>query len=145
MSQDAARRRLPGTPQALEMRGISKAFDGKPALDEARFSLAWGEVHALVGENGAGKSTLMNIATGVYAADSGEQLVDGEARSPRSPREATQAGLGMVHQHFRLVERFTVAENTLLYLGDRARSAGGEIGIGTSERAAWPRAAGGGM
>lgn len=106
------------------MRGISKAFDGKPALDEARFSLAWGEVHALVGENGAGKSTLMNIATGVYAADSGEQLVDGEARSPRSPREATQAGLGMVHQHFRLVERFTVAENTLLYLGDRARSAG---------------------
>lgn len=108
-----------GIPPALEMHAISKAFDGKPALESVDFSLAWGEIHALVGENGAGKSTLMNIATGVYAADSGSQIIDGEALSPRAPQEATAAGIGMVHQHFRLVERFTVAENVLLTLGSR--------------------------
>lgn len=110
----------PGTPPALEMRGISKAFDGKPALTDTRFSLAWGEVHALVGENGAGKSTLMNIATGVYAADKGDQIVNGIGLSPRNPQEATDAGIGMVHQHFRLVNRFTVAENILLTLGSNS-------------------------
>ena len=112
-----AARPLPGTPPALQLTGIDKAFDGKPALIGAGFTLAWGEVHALVGENGAGKSTLMNVATGVYACDRGEQTVDGEAIAPRSPMEATAAGLGMVHQHFRLVESFTVAENVLLALG----------------------------
>ncbi|WP_237151762.1 ABC transporter ATP-binding protein [Oryzibacter oryziterrae] len=111
-----------GTPPALDLRGICKAFDGKPALDDAHFSLAWGEVHALVGENGAGKSTLMNVATGVYAADHGSQIVDGSELSPRSPQEATDAGIGMVHQHFRLVDRFSVAENVLLTLGGRVRS-----------------------
>jgi len=109
----------PGRPPALELRGIGKAFDGRPALADAQFSLAWGEVHAIVGENGAGKSTLMNVAAGVYAADEGEQTIDGAAASPRSPMEATAAGLGMVHQHFRLVDSFTVAENVLLSLGRR--------------------------
>ena len=109
-----------GQPPALEMRAVSKAFDGKPALIDAFFDLAWGEVHAIVGENGAGKSTLMNVAAGVYAADSGEQAVDGESISPRSPSEATAAGIGMVHQHFRLVDSFTVAENVLLGLGRHA-------------------------
>ncbi|WP_163880509.1 ABC transporter ATP-binding protein [Rhizobium laguerreae] len=104
----------PGTPPALDLQRISKAFDSKPALIDACFCLEWGEVHAIVGENGAGKSTLMNVAAGVYAADSGEQTIDGEGKSPRSPMEATAAGIGMVHQHFRLVERFTVAENVLL-------------------------------
>ena len=108
----------PGTPPALDMQHISKAFDGKPALVDASFTLAWGEVHALVGENGAGKSTLMSIATGVYTADDGTQLVDGENVLLRAPADATAAGLGMVHQHFRLVSRFTVAENILLALGD---------------------------
>lgn len=107
----------PGTPPALDLKGIDKAFDGKPALVDASFSLEWGEVHAIVGENGAGKSTLMNVAAGVYAADGGEQTIDGEARSPRGPMEATAAGLGMVHQHFRLVQSFTVSENILLSLG----------------------------
>ncbi len=109
----------PGMPPALDLRGVGKAFDGRPALSDACFSLAWGEVHAIVGENGAGKSTLMNVAAGVYAADEGVQTIDGEAISPRSPMEATAAGLGMVHQHFRLVESFTVAENVLLSLGRR--------------------------
>lgn len=131
-----------GLPPALEMQGISKAFDGKPALVDAGFSLAWGEVHALVGENGAGKSTLMNVATGVYAADTGIQNIDGAAVSLRGPADATAAGLGMVHQHFRLVSRFTVAENVLLALGKRAavrsvreaaaliEAKGREIGLG---------------
>ena len=112
----------PGRPPALELRGISKAFDGKPALVEASFSLAWGEVHALVGENGAGKSTLMNVATGVYAADAGLQSVDGQAVPLRGPGDAIAAGLGMVHQHYRLVSRFTVAENILLALGGQGRA-----------------------
>ncbi|MFL5014054.1 ABC transporter ATP-binding protein [Rhizobium sp.] len=104
------------------MFNISKAFDGKPALGDARFTLSWGEVHALVGENGAGKSTLMNIAAGIYAPDAGEQRVNGEAFAPKSPAEASRVGIGMVHQHFRLVESFTVAENALLNLGSQART-----------------------
>lgn len=117
----AGREDIPsGTPLALDLKGIDKAFDGRPALEDACFDLAWGEVHAIVGENGAGKSTLMNVAAGVYAADAGEQTIDGVATSPRSPMEATAAGLGMVHQHFRLVESFSVAENVLLSLGRRS-------------------------
>lgn len=112
---------FPGAPPALDLKGIDKAFDGKPALVDASFRLEWGEVHAIVGENGAGKSTLMNVAAGVYAADGGEQTIDGEARSPRSPMEATAAGLGMVHQHFRLVQSFTVSENILLSLGRESK------------------------
>lgn len=115
-AQECRRAPPSGTPLALDLRGIGKAFDGKPALVKASFGLEWGEVHAIVGENGAGKSTLMNVAAGVYAADHGEQTIDGAAMSPRSPMEATAAGLGMVHQHFRLVETFTVAENVLLSL-----------------------------
>ncbi|RST87599.1 ABC transporter ATP-binding protein [Aquibium carbonis] len=109
----------PGVPLALDLSGVGKSFDGRPALSDASFALAWGEVHAIVGENGAGKSTLMNVAAGVYAADEGVQTIDGEPISPRSPMEATAAGLGMVHQHFRLVDSFTVAENVLLSLGRR--------------------------
>jgi len=112
----------PGAPPALVLSGVCKAFDGKPALQDAGFELAWGEVHALIGENGAGKSTLMNVATGVYAADAGTQSIDGEPFAVRGPADAARAGLGMVHQHFRLVPRFTVAENVRLALG---RQAGG--------------------
>jgi simple sugar transport system ATP-binding protein len=112
----------PGTPPALELAGVHKAFDGKPALIDAGFTLRRGELHALVGENGAGKSTLMNVATGVYAADAGRELVDGELVRIRGPVDAAAAGLGMVHQHFRLVPRFTVAENVRLALGRRAGS-----------------------
>ncbi|TIP25043.1 MAG: ABC transporter ATP-binding protein [Mesorhizobium sp.] len=113
-------RQPPGTPAALLMCGIGKSFDGKAALRDASFCLEWGEVHAIVGENGAGKSTLMNVAAGVYVADGGDQSIDGEAISLRSPLEAAAAGLGMVHQHFRLVESFTVAENVLLGFGRKA-------------------------
>lgn len=100
---------------AVETRGIAKTFGGVPALDAVDFSLEWGEVHALLGENGAGKTTLSNILAGIYRADAGEVIVDGVERHFRSPAHAIEAGIGMVHQHFRLVAPMTVAEN--IHLG----------------------------
>jgi len=100
--------------KALELLGLSKAFDGNRVLHLASLEIEWGEVHALLGENGAGKSTIMNIANGVYAADAGEIRVDGRKVDISGPSDATSLGLGMVHQHFKLVKRFSVAENILL-------------------------------
>ena len=100
---------------SLEARGISKAFGGVPALDAVDFEVRWSEVHALVGENGAGKTTLCNILAGIYRADAGQVMVDGTEREFRSPAHAIDAGIGMVHQHFRLVDPMTVAEN--IHLG----------------------------
>src|SRR5881227_2374686 len=96
------------------MRGITKRFPGVVANDQVHFEAAAGEVHALLGENGAGKSTLSNILTGLYHADEGEIRVYGEPVRFASPRDALDAGICMVHQHFRLVEPFTVAENIIL-------------------------------
>jgi len=96
------------------MRGITKAFPGVVANDRVDFEAAAGEVHALLGENGAGKSTLSNILTGLYRPDEGEISVWGEPVRFASPRDALDAGIFMVHQHFRLVEPFTVAENVIL-------------------------------
>jgi len=106
---------------AVELRGITKRFPGVVANDGVDFEAAAGEVHALLGENGAGKSTLSHILSGLYRPDEGEIHLHGEQMSFNSPRDAIDAGVCMVHQHFRLVERFTVAEN--LILGDR-RGAG---------------------
>jgi simple sugar transport system ATP-binding protein len=96
------------------MRGITKRFPGVLANDHVDFEAAAGEVHALLGENGAGKSTLSNILTGLYHPDEGEILLYGDHVRFHSPRDALDAGIGMVHQHFRLVEPFTVAENVAL-------------------------------
>jgi general nucleoside transport system ATP-binding protein len=101
----------------VELRGITKRFPGVVANDAVNFDAVAGEVHALLGENGAGKSTLSHILSGLYRPDEGEILLNGEHMSFHSPRDAIDAGVCMVHQHFRLVERFTVAEN--LILGDR--------------------------
>lgn len=106
----------------VEMRGISKRFPGVLANDRVSLSVRAGEVHALLGENGAGKTTLMSILSGLYRPDGGEILVEGRPVVFRSPRDAIRAGIGMVHQHFRLVEPFTVAENVTLGL-DRPRFA----------------------
>lgn len=103
------------TNLAVEAKGISKSFGGALALDNVSLDLRKGEVHALLGENGAGKSTLSNVLAGLYRADSGTVLVDGEEREFHSPSQAIAAGIGMVHQHFRLVLPMTVAEN--LHLG----------------------------
>src|SRR5438309_5892873 len=96
------------------MRGLAKRFAGVGANEDVDFEAAEGEVHALLGENGAGKSTLSNILTGLYRPDEGEILLWGEPVSFSSPREALDAGICMVHQHFRLVPPFTVAENVIL-------------------------------
>src|ERR671937_1205826 len=99
---------------AVQMRGITKRFPGVVANDRVDFEAAAGEVHALLGENGAGKSTLSNILTGLYRPDEGEILIDGTPVEFHSPRDALEVGISMVHQHFRLVEPFTVAENVVL-------------------------------
>jgi simple sugar transport system ATP-binding protein len=99
---------------ALSMRGITKRFPGVLALDRVDFEAASGEVHALLGENGAGKTTLSHVLTGLYRPDGGEVLLWGEPVRFASPRQAIDAGVCMVHQQFRLVERFTVAENIIL-------------------------------
>ena len=99
---------------AVRAASISKAFYGVQANDRVDLDLRWGEVHALLGENGAGKSTLCSVLSGLYRPDSGEISVDGQPVVFRSPSDALARGIGMVYQHFRLVERFTVAENLVL-------------------------------
>jgi ABC-type uncharacterized transport system ATPase subunit len=96
------------------MQGITKRFPGVLANDGITFEAAAGEVHALLGENGAGKTTLSNILTGLYRPDEGSIEVYGEPVTFHTPRDALDAGICMVHQHFRLVEPFTVAENVVL-------------------------------
>jgi ABC-type uncharacterized transport system ATPase subunit len=98
----------------LEMRAIRKEFPGIVANDDVSLDVRRGEVHALLGENGAGKSTLMNILYGLYRHDAGEILVQGKPASFGSARDAIQAGIGMVHQHFMLIPVMTVAENIVL-------------------------------
>jgi simple sugar transport system ATP-binding protein len=98
----------------LELRDITKHFGNVLANDGVTIKVRPGTIHAIVGENGAGKSTAMRIAYGFYAADSGDILVDGEVRRIATPHDAIALGIGMVHQHFMLVETMTVAENIVL-------------------------------
>ena len=98
----------------LELRSITKRFPGIVANDGIDFDLRRGEAHALLGENGAGKSTLMNVVFGLYQPDEGEIRVKGEPAAMKSPRDAINHGIGMVHQHFMLVPVMTIAENIAL-------------------------------
>src|SRR3954463_5201186 len=98
----------------LELRNITKRFGDVLANDQVDIVVKPGTIHAIVGENGAGKSTAMRIAYGFYTADSGQILVDGQVREIQSPHDAIALGVGMVHQHFMLVETMTVAENIVL-------------------------------
>ena len=100
---------------ALSLCSVSKSFGGFKALDSVDFSVKPGEVHALLGENGAGKSTLMNIACGLYAPDEGHVEMAGTQVTIASARDAASKGIGMVHQHFKLVPAFTVLDNILLF------------------------------
>ena len=103
----------------LEMRDIVKDFPGLRANDHISLQLHQGEILALLGENGAGKTTLMNILMGIYKADSGQILVNGEEVHIKNPAEANKLGIGMVHQHFKLVHNFTVTENIVLGMEPR--------------------------
>src|SRR6266498_4835801 len=98
----------------LELRNITKRFGSVLANDKVNIVVKPGTIHAIVGENGAGKSTAMRIAYGFYTADSGEILVDGQVRQISNPHDAIALGIGMVHQHFMLVDTMTVAENIVL-------------------------------
>jgi len=98
----------------LEIRGITKYFGNLAANSRVDFDLRKGEIHVLLGENGAGKSTLMNIVSGLYTLDEGEIYIDGHKAVFRNPHDAIRLGIGMVHQHFMLVPRFTVTENVML-------------------------------
>ena len=98
----------------IELRNITKRFGEVLANDAVSIKVTPGTIHAIVGENGAGKSTAMRIAYGFYTADSGEILINGQVREIRTPHDAIALGIGMVHQHFMLVEPMTVAENIVL-------------------------------
>ena len=110
---------------AAELRGIRKSFGTVLANRDVSLALARGVIHGLVGENGAGKSTLMNILYGVHAPDAGEILIAGTRMRLQSPADAIARGIGMVHQHFMLVDRFTVLENLLLGVERGALLGGG--------------------
>ncbi len=99
---------------SLELRGITKRFGPLIANDSIDLKVEAGEIHALLGENGAGKSTLMNVVYGLLQPDSGEILIDGKPLKITGPSDALAAGIGMVHQHFMLVNVFSVAENIML-------------------------------
>lgn len=98
----------------LELRGITKRFGSFTANDAIDLVVEPGEIHCLLGENGAGKSTLMNVLFGLYNADGGEILINGESVHFATSGDAVRKGIGMVHQHFMLVPVFTVAENVIL-------------------------------
>ena len=101
-------------PPLVVLDGITKRFPGVVANDDVSLELRAGEVHALIGENGAGKSTLMRVLYGMYPADAGRIELRGQERKISSPRDAIASGIGMVHQHFVLVDPFTVTENVIL-------------------------------
>src|SRR5919199_1264552 len=105
---------LDGEITKLELRGVTKRFGALVANDRIDLVVSPGEIHCLLGENGAGKSTLMNVLYGLLQPDEGEITVDGRRQVSRSPKDAIAAGIGMVHQHFMLVDVFTVAENLAL-------------------------------
>lgn len=99
---------------AVHMRGISKRFGAFTALDHVDLKVRKQSVHAILGENGAGKTTLMNILYGLYRADEGDILINGTQANISTPNDAIDLGIGMVHQHFMLIENFTVTENIIL-------------------------------
>ena len=117
---------------AVEMRDIYKYFGGFCALNGVSLKVEKGSIHALLGENGAGKSTLMNVLYGILAPESGEIYLNGEKYDIRNPRVAINHGIGMVHQHFMLVENFTIMENIIL--GDEITGPLGLINYNKAEQ-----------
>ena len=96
---------------AIEMRGITKTFGSVVANKDVDLTLRQGEILALLGENGSGKTTLMNMLSGIYQPDRGQILMDGTPVTINSPEDSKRLGIGMVHQHFKLVDVFSAADN----------------------------------
>ena len=103
----------PGTV-VIQMKDIVKKFGDFTANDHINLTVHKGEVHAILGENGAGKSTMMNVLCGLYKPTSGQILINGKEVQFSSPKDAIDIGIGMVHQHFMLIQPFTVTENIIL-------------------------------
>jgi len=120
---------LEKTVSAIELRGITKRFGDVVANDGIDLVLNRGEILSLLGENGSGKTTLMNMLSGIYFPDAGEILIDGQPVSIRSPKDAYAHGIGMIHQHYKLVDVFTATENILLGLEEKgdAKTAAGKV------------------
>jgi len=106
---------------AIELKGITKSFGPVAANKNINLSLAKGEILALLGENGSGKTTLMNMLSGIYMPDSGSIFIDGQKVEINSPEDSGKLGIGMVHQHFKLVERFTALENIRIGMRNEGR------------------------
>jgi len=121
----------PAAGTGLRLRGITKRFGDLVANDSIDLDITPGEIHCLLGENGAGKTTLMNVLYGLLQPDAGTISIDGVEHVHTSPKEAIAAGIGMVHQHFMLVDVFTVAENLIL---GREDSTGGLLNMGEARR-----------
>ena len=106
-----------GTP-AIELRGVSKRFGNVIANKNVNLTVRRGEILSILGENGSGKTTLMNMISGIYYPDEGHIFINGEEVVIRSPKDAFKHKIGMIHQHFKLVDLFTAAENIVLGLED---------------------------
>ena len=107
------------TAHAVEMRGVTKTFGAVVANSKVDLDIRQGEILSLLGENGSGKTTLMNMLSGIYFPDEGQIFVEGKPVTIRSPKDAFDLGIGMIHQHFKLVDVLTATENILLGLQEK--------------------------
>ena len=103
---------------AIELKGITKRFGKVVANDSINLEIRRGEILSLLGENGSGKTTLMNMLSGIYQPDEGQIYADGKQISITSPKDAFSYGIGMIHQHYHLVDVFTAAQNIILGLSE---------------------------
>ena len=110
-----------GETSAIQLKGITKRFGSVVANDHIDLDVKRGQILSLLGENGSGKTTLMNMISGIYFPDEGHIYVDGREVTIRSPRDAYALGIGMIHQHFKLVDVFTAAENIVLGLEEKGK------------------------
>ena len=110
------------TGNAIELKGVTKRFGDVIANDNVNLTVRKGEILSILGENGSGKTTLMNMLSGIYFPDEGEVYVDGKEVTIRSPKDSFALGIGMIHQHFKLINILTAAENIILGLPGKMKN-----------------------